>query len=105
MADNKLQNITKEIDHILHSEEKEETKFNALYQYLTNTFGNKMYFCRIQGKRWAFLAGNDRMITPEQQVQLSAKYGILYDEPADKAQWSEMLQHLTQLLQRKESQV
>lgn len=99
MEDKELQVIIKKINQTLETNENsEENTFNRLYNILSEAFGNKLYFCKIQGKRWAFLAGNDQMITPEQQNQLSKQYGILYDNPSDTKAWDEVLNYLKQQL-------
>lgn len=90
-----LDQIKNEISQLLSNDKSnEEESFSLLYQLLTRTFGNKLYFCEIQGKRWAYLAGNDDMITPGHQLQLSNKYGILYDTPSDTEGWTEILNFL-----------
>lgn len=99
MDNNKLKGLFNKINQILKSnEDNEEKTFSALYKVLSETFGNKLYFCKIHGKRWAFLAGDDQMITPEQQTQLTNQYGILYDNPSDTKAWDEVLNYLKQQL-------
>lgn len=99
MDDKELKGLFDKINRTLETNENnEEHTFNRLYKILSKAFGNKLYFCKTQGKRWAFLAGEDQMITPEQQTQLTERYGILYDNPSDTKGWNEALNYLKQQL-------
>mgnify|MGYP006279875187 CR=1 FL=1 len=84
---------------ILQTEHKDEKAFDQLFRLLAQAFENKHYFCKIQGKRWAFLAGDDDMITPEKQLQLTRHYGILYDSPYDINAWHQVIEALKHYLE------
>lgn len=92
--------ITQKAEKILRIEQSEEKAFEQLFRLLTESFGNKHYFCKIQGKRWAFLAGNDDMKTPAQQLQLTKHYGILYNRPEDSEAWKQVLEALQVILRQ-----
>jgi len=100
MNQEELDSIKGEIQQLLAENQADEEKtFDRIYQILARTFGIKLYFCKIQGKRWAYLAGNDDMITPEKQLQLSKRHGILYNTPSsNKEDWAEILDFLKEQL-------
>ena len=99
MNQEELYNLISAINNVLSPPQKDEEKlFSELSVLLTNSFGNKLYFCKIQGRRWAFLAGDDQMLTPENQLQLTPQYGILYNTPGDEASWNVVIDFLQKQL-------
>lgn len=99
MKQEELDNLISDINNVLLLSQKNEEKlFTELAGLLTNSFGNKLYFCKIRGRRWAFLTGDDQMLTPENQLQLTPQYGILYNNPGDKASWNVIIDFLQKQL-------
>lgn len=52
---------------------------NKICRQILNDQNIRCYFCRISGKRWAFLAGDEDIMTFPKRYAISDNLGILAD--------------------------
>ncbi len=54
--------------------------------------GIAVYFCRIIGARWSFVAGDRSLDIPEQRIKLNENWGLMTSKiMCSKLQWQKVL--------------
>ena len=55
------------------------TKLTMIAKELSIYFNTEIYFCKIKGKRWSFVAGSGDTVYGSNRFQLNETWGVISD--------------------------
>lgn len=85
------------LEEIFKQSKSREAILGEIATFLENEYGIKAYFCKIAGKRWAFLNGNKNVDIPRHRIRLDNDTGLIVEslENIDDEKWKIILNTVT----------